>query len=75
MGEIMGVGITHYPPLLSQPETYANLVRVVLQSPLIPPQMKKSENWPAPMRAEYANEKTLAISRLFAFSCTTSLSR
>lgn len=61
MGEIMGVGITHYPPLLSQPETYANLVRIVLQSPLVPPPMKKSENWPAPMQAEYANEKTLAV--------------
>ena len=60
MGEILGVGITHYPPLINQPETYANLVRRVTKSPLVPSQMKNPENWPEAMQKEYANEKALA---------------
>ena len=37
MGEILGVGLTHYPPLMYRPKTYANLVRRVA----IPPEMKE----------------------------------
>ena len=60
MGEILGVGITHYPPLLYQPESYANLLRRVAQSPLVPPEMKNPENWPEAMQEQYSNEKVLA---------------
>ncbi|MCH8281358.1 MAG: hypothetical protein IIC96_11830 [Chloroflexi bacterium] len=60
MGEILGVGITHYPPLLYQPETYANLVRRVAKSPLVPDEMKNPENWPEAMQEQYSNEKVLA---------------
>ncbi len=61
MGEIMGVGLTHYPPLLANPDSYANLVRMVAKSPMVPPEMKNPENWPEPMQKEYANEKVLAV--------------
>lgn len=60
MGEVLGVGITHYPPLINQPETYANLVRRVANSPLVPPEMKNPENWPEAMQEEYSNEKALS---------------
>ena len=60
MGEILGVGITHYPPLMYQPGNYANLVRRVAESPLVPPEMKNPENWPEAMQEEYSNEKALA---------------
>ncbi len=60
MGEILGVGITHYPPLIYQPDSYANLVRRVAKSPLVPDEMKNPENWPEPMQEQYANEKVLA---------------
>ena len=60
MGEFLGVGITHYPPLMNQPEYYANLVRRVANSPLVPSEMKNPENWTEAMQEEYSNEKALA---------------
>lgn len=60
MGEILGIGLTHYPPMLSSPDNYAGLLRHVLKSPLIPQEMKNPENWPDPMQEEYADEKRQA---------------
>ena len=60
MGEILGIGITHYPPLLGQPEGYANVLRRVLASPLVPPHLKDPQSWPPLMQEEYANERALA---------------
>ncbi len=57
MGEILGVGVTHYPPLLGKPGKYADLLRAVLKSPLVPDEMKNPENWPEPMQEEYTNEE------------------
>jgi hypothetical protein len=52
MGEILGVGATHYPPGLV-PEEYKPwpLVRM-LQGDRIPEHMKDPANWPEPMRQE-----------------------
>jgi hypothetical protein len=56
MAEILGVGITHYPPLLGEPDTYANLLRMVLKSPHIPAEMKDPSAWPAAMQEQWASE-------------------
>ena len=56
MGEILSVGITHYPSLLGPPDRYANLLRRCLESPLIPDEMKQPSSWPAPMQDEWNNE-------------------
>lgn len=61
MGDILGIGVTHYPPLLSRPETYANLMRIVLNSPMVPPEMRQPANWPEPMQEEYAHEPVRAV--------------
>ncbi|MFQ6030533.1 MAG: extradiol ring-cleavage dioxygenase, partial [Dehalococcoidia bacterium] len=61
MGEILGVGITHYPPLLDKSDGDAGLVRLVAKSPMVPEEMKNPENWPEAMQKEYANEKALTI--------------
>ncbi|HEY7708603.1 MAG TPA: extradiol ring-cleavage dioxygenase [Candidatus Entotheonella sp.] len=61
MGEILGIGVTHYPPLLSKPQTYANLMRIVLTSPMVPPEMRQPANWPEPMQEEYAHEAARAV--------------
>ena len=60
MGEVLGVGVTHYPPLMGSPGSYANILRRVLQSPLLTEDRKNPENWPNPMREEYADEQALA---------------
>ena len=61
MGEIMGAGLTHYPPLLSKTDSFAGLVRLAARSPLVPEDMKNPENWPEAMQEQYANEKALTI--------------
>ena len=35
MGEILGVGVTHYPPLVHQDENMAALLKYFLRSPHI----------------------------------------
>ena len=56
MAELLGLGITHYPPLLGQPGAYANLLRIISASPSVPEAMKDPTNWPEAMQVEYANE-------------------
>ena len=60
MGEVLGVGVTHYPPLMGPPGSYANILRRVLTSPLLSEDKKNPENWPDPMREEHADEEALA---------------
>lgn len=60
MAEILGVGITHYPPLLGEPGSYANLLRMVLRSHLIPDPVKDPASWPEGMQAEWHNEAACA---------------
>ena len=51
MGEILGIGATHYPPGLV-PEEYKPwpLARMLHNDPRIPEHMKDVNNWPEPMR-------------------------
>ena len=60
MAEILGIGITHYPPLLGEPGAYANLLRLVLNSPHIPEEMKQPESWPHEMQQEWHDEVACA---------------
>ncbi|MBV1906333.1 MAG: hypothetical protein KUG75_09675 [Pseudomonadales bacterium] len=60
MAEILGVGITHYPPLLGYPKTYANLLRGISHSHLVPEDMRKPENWPKGMQEEWEDEAAQA---------------
>lgn len=61
MAELLGIGITHYPPLLGAPESYANLLRLVLRSHLIPDEKKNPQAWPTEMRQDWDNEQACAI--------------
>lgn len=60
MGDILGIGITHYPPLLSKPETYANLMRIILNSPMVPPEMRQPESRRGPCNIKSAWSKRSA---------------
>jgi hypothetical protein len=61
MAEILGVGITHYPPLLGRPDSYANLLRMVCTSHLVPDALKDPGAWPEGMRDEWENEHACAM--------------
>src|SRR5512134_1637802 len=63
MGAILGLGVTHYPPLCGRDEDMARILKRVLQDPGLPEQYRRPEGWPAPMREEYGADEGLAAAR------------
>ena len=53
MGEVLGIGITHYPPLLGPSAGFADTLKANLKSPLVPDRMRDKQNWPAEMQDEF----------------------
>src|SRR5258708_26274832 len=64
MGEILAVGITHYPPLAGSDATMAWLLKRMLQNPQLPERYRHSENWPEAMRAEWGNDEGASSARI-----------
>ena len=64
MGEILGVGATHYPPGLV-PEEYKPwpLARMLQTDPRIPAHLKDPANWPEPMRQEWGDDEGITSFR------------
>ena len=56
MGEILGLGMTHYPPLTGLDQNMAGILRRVLQDPGLPERYRDPGNWPEAMRREYGDE-------------------
>ncbi len=57
MGEILGVGATHYPPGLVPDELKPWPLVRMLQGDRIPSHMKDPANWPEPMRLEWGEDE------------------
>ena len=64
MGEILGIGATHYPPGLV-PDEYKPwpLARMLHSDPRIPAHMQDPANWPEPMRLEFGDDEGIAAHR------------
>ena len=56
MSEILGLGMTHYPPLTGLDQNMAGILRRVLQDPGLPERYRDAASWPAPMRREYGGD-------------------
>lgn len=57
MGEILGIGVTHYPPL-TWPDTHmAGILGITMADPDLPEEWRDPASWPEPMRAEYGDDK------------------
>ncbi len=56
MGDILGLGLTHYPPLVGRDENMAGILRTILRDPGLPERDRDPANWPAPMRREYGDD-------------------
>lgn len=54
MAEILGLGVTHSPPLLGSDARMASILERVMRSPRIPAALREPSGWPAPMQAEWA---------------------
>ena len=60
MGAILGLGVTHYPPLAGRDENMARILERVLVDPDLPEKYRRPDGWPEPMRREYGSDKGLA---------------
>ena len=56
MAEILGLGLSHYPPLSTPDAMMSGILRTTLKDPGIPDSAKDPAHWPAPMRAEWADD-------------------
>ncbi|HZO80542.1 MAG TPA: hypothetical protein VFB33_02520 [Candidatus Binataceae bacterium] len=56
MGEILAVGLTHYPPLAGRDEAMATILKQMLRNPALPEDKRRVENWPAAMREEWDDD-------------------
>jgi len=63
MAEILGLGMTHYPPLSGRDENMAGILERILKDPALPEDQRHPTGWPAPMREQYAADKGLAAAR------------
>ena len=63
MGAILGLGVTHYPPLAGQDENMARILQRILKDPDLPEQYRRPDGWPEPMRREYGADEGLAAAR------------
>ena len=61
MAEILGLGLSHYPPLCLPDPEMSGILRWTLADDGIPAREKDPANWPAAMRAEWSTDQgTLA---------------
>ena len=64
MGEILGIGLTHYPGLIAPDENRAFPLTRTLKSDSLPAELKNPANWPEAMRIEYGEDEGVASSRI-----------
>jgi hypothetical protein len=57
MAEILGLGVTHFPPLSGTDQGMGFILKRVLADPALPPALRQPSGWPAPMRAEYGDDE------------------
>jgi hypothetical protein len=61
MAEILGLGITHYPGMMTQ-GNMAGRVKNFMKDPLLPEQYRDPSGWPADMQKEWGNDEGLSAS-------------
>src|SRR5688572_20999566 len=61
MGQILGLGITHYPRL-GRKGNLARRTRQVLDDPLLPERLRSPANWPPAMREQWGQDEGLSHS-------------
>jgi hypothetical protein len=60
VAEILGLGLSHYPPLSGTDEDMAGILRWTLQDPAVPAELRDRANWPSLAREEWGDDEGLA---------------
>jgi hypothetical protein len=61
MGEVLGIGCTHYPGLLRGPKGYTGTTRFLLGNPVVSDRMRDMANWPEGARDEWDNQEEASV--------------
>lgn len=56
MAEVLGLGLTHYPPLAGSDQAMAGILRWTLDDPAIPDDYRDGRGWPPELRIEYGDD-------------------
>jgi hypothetical protein len=57
MAEILGLGVTHFPPLAGRDEDMARILVRALADPALPEGYREPAGWPAAMREEWGDDQ------------------
>jgi Catalytic LigB subunit of aromatic ring-opening dioxygenase len=63
MAVILGLGLTHFPPLSWRDENMADLLRMLERAPGVKEEFKDRSNWPREMLAELGDDEGLGAAR------------
>ncbi len=69
MGQILGIGLTHYPGLHMLDEDMWVFLRLTLSGKKVPERVKDPRNWPQEMRAEWADDDGAQAGRIHRERC------
>lgn len=62
MGQVLGMGLTHYPRMMGPDANMPDILRWALNDPDLPVELKDPQNWPEQMREEWGEDEGLAAS-------------
>lgn len=57
MAEILGLGISHYPPLAGHDERMSGILKMMLKNPELPEALRDPAGWPQGMREEWGDDE------------------
>ena len=63
MGEILGIGTTHFPGAVGHGENMTRTLQSVLADPALPAKYRDPANWPSRMREEWADDQGKSAGR------------
>src|SRR5687767_10893126 len=61
MGEILGLGLSHYPGFIQLDSEMAIRIKLGLEGDRLPADLKDPRNWPDAMREEWSDDEGLAF--------------
>lgn len=57
MGEVLGIGVTHFPPYAWPDENMSDALSMILDAPGVEARLKNPDNWPEAMREEWGDDR------------------
>jgi hypothetical protein len=75
LAELLGAGLTHYPPLLGMDEDMGWVLKWTLEDPDIPDALKRPHAWPEPMQEEWGRDGGTSAAKLHRQALLAGLDR